>query len=130
MRMLVKCFFALAAICSLAALVGGSMRLPSAQNPDAGKLSPERISRVKPLYGEKCARCHGEDGHGHTKIGEMLGVPDFTDKKWHKANANDERLAESITDGKNDMPAFGRKLTKQNIRALVGYVRNFAKPAH
>jgi mono/diheme cytochrome c family protein len=57
----------------------------------------------------------------------MLGVPNFTDEKWWKADVSNERLIESITNGKNEMPAFGKKFTKYEIAALVVYVRRFNK---
>jgi mono/diheme cytochrome c family protein len=60
----------------------------------------------------------------------MLGVPDFTDRNWWKKDTSDERLTNSITHGKKDMPAFGKKLSEQDITALVAYVRGFNKTSH
>ncbi len=88
-------------------------------------LSPEELTRTKALFNEKCSRCHGEDGRGETHTGEMLGVPDFTDEKWWKETKGDNRFVHSVTNGKEAMPAFGKKLTKQEIAALVTYVRRF-----
>ena len=81
------------------------------------------------LFHDKCARCHGEDGRGRTVIGSMLGVPDFTDEKWWGAEKNETRFVQSITEGKNEMPAFGRKLSKREISALATHVRGFRKTA-
>ena len=36
-----------------------------------------------------CAKCHGADGKGDTKIGQKLGVKDFTDAKV-QADMKDE----------------------------------------
>jgi len=33
-----------------------------------------------------------------------------------------------ITNGKAEMPAFGKKLTRSQIELLVDYVRRFRKP--
>ena len=57
----------------------------------------------------------------------MLGAPDFTDVRWWKDDVDDKRLAKSITKGKDEMPAFGKKLTRQEIVSLVAYVRRFNK---
>ena len=88
--------------------------------------------RVTKLFDEKCARCHGADGRGHTMIGGMLGVPDFTDEEWWKEEEekSERRFVHSITNGKGDMPAFGKKLSRREISSLADYVRGFRpKPA-
>ena len=96
-------------------------------------MSPEELARTRALFNEKCARCHGEDGRGETHTGEMLGAPDFTDEKWRKEAKEakgDDRFVNSVTHGKEAMPAFGKKLSKQEIADLVAYVRRFGRPAH
>ena len=60
----------------------------------------------------------------------MLEVPNFTNGKWWKDHGNDDNLIESITNGNGDMPAFGKKLTRQEISLLADYVRYFNKPEH
>jgi mono/diheme cytochrome c family protein len=63
-----------------------------------------------------------------TVLGDMLFPPDFTDHKWWK-NLTNETLMQSITNGKEEMPPFGNKLTKPEILALIAYVRCFDKSA-
>ena len=91
--------------------------------------SPGQSSRAKTLFAERCARCHGADGRGQTVTGEMLDVPDFTDANWWKEEMSDKRFANSITHGKGEMPAFGKKLSKHEINTLAAYVRRFGKAA-
>ena len=79
------------------------------------------------LFKEKCARCHGEDGRGQTVIGQMVEAPDFTDENWWNAEKHERRFARSITEGKGEMPAFGKKLTRPEIKALAAYVKTFRK---
>ncbi len=93
-------------------------------------LSSEELARAKSLFGVKCTRCHGPDGRGQTILGDMLGVPDFTDSKWWKDHGNHDDLKESITHGNGEMPAFGKKLTKPEISLLADYVRRFNKEEH
>ena len=100
------------------------------ERKESEPMSREELARARTLFNEKCARCHGEDGRGETQNGEMLGVPDFTDEKWRKEAKGDNRFIHSVTNGKEAMPAFGKKLSKQEIAALVAYVRRFGKPAH
>lgn len=123
---------ALAVFCG--AHLFGSPR-PSARGTQEEKkeskpASAEQLARAKALFNEKCARCHGADGRGETVVGQMLSVPDFTDEEWWKKEARDERFVESIKEGKDEMPAFGKKLSKSEIRSLAAYVRRFGKPAH
>jgi mono/diheme cytochrome c family protein len=97
---------------------------------ESESVSPERLARAKTLFAEKCARCHGADGRGRTVTGDMLGVPDFTDENWWKGDRGDARLITSVTEGRDEMPPFGRKLSRREIAALVAYVRRFNKAAN
>ncbi len=80
----------------------------------------------KKLYRQhKCIKCHGWDGKG-TKRGKKLGSPDFTDAEW-QASVTDEQLINSITKGKKKMPRRGgSKITDEEIKLMVKYVRFFA----
>jgi mono/diheme cytochrome c family protein len=104
-------------------------RVRAAAARQSDSTSPERFARAKALFGAKCARCHGSDGRGETVTGSMLGVPDFTDGEWWKGNRSDARLETSVAEGRDEMPAFGRKLTRREIASLVAYVRRFNKSA-
>ena len=90
-------------------------------------LSAEQLVRAKQLFKERCARCHGADGRGQTVLGNMLGAPDFADKAWWRDDISDASLVDAITNGKIEMPAFGKKLSKQKIGSLAAYVRRFSK---
>ncbi len=73
-----------------------------------------------------CAKCHGDDGRARTMKGKMLKARNFTDAEW-QADETDEALIKSVTEGKDDMPAFGKKLTPEQIQSLVkNDVRGFA----
>ena len=97
-------------------------------SPKKADRSAEELVRAKGLFVGKCARCHGVDGRGRTVLGEMLEVPDFTNGKWWKDHGNYDDLLESITNGKGDMPAFSKRLSRQEISLLAHYVRYFNKP--
>jgi mono/diheme cytochrome c family protein len=85
------------------------------------------LARTKVLFDEKCAKCHGTNGRGKTVTGEMLGVPDFTDENWWKEGKTGKRLVTSVTEGRDGMPPFGKKLSGHEIATLVAYVRRFNK---
>jgi mono/diheme cytochrome c family protein len=92
-----------------------------------------RAADAKENYDKNCAKCHGEDGKGKTKMGEKLGVKDYTDAKV-QADFKDDQMAKAIKEGikekgtdKIQMKAFGEVLSDDEIKALVGYVRAFKK---
>jgi mono/diheme cytochrome c family protein len=82
---------------------------------------------VGDLFRNNCARCHGADGRGDTPLGNTYKAPDFTDPEWQKHSKiiSSANLISIVSRGKGGMPAFGKKLSRTEIRRLVGYVRRF-----
>ena len=114
----------IAAACVLLATLG--MWHSSGARGVSQSQSDAKKSQVKELFVQRCARCHGRDGRGATKLGEIVGAPDFTDADWWEEGVSDERLKWAIAEGKGEMPAFAKKLTRAEIAALAAYVREFA----
>ncbi len=90
-----------------------------------------RAADGKALYGEHCAKCHGANGNGDTKMGKKLGAKDYTDAKV-QAELKDDAAAKAIKDGVKDKdgkqvmkPAEG--LSDDDIKALVAYMRTLKK---
>jgi cytochrome c553 len=88
-----------------------------------------RAADAKANYDSLCAKCHGEDGKGQTKMGQKLGVKDFTDAKV-QADLKDDAAAKAIKEGKKD--ADGKTLMKpfdtlsdDEVKGLVQYIRAF-----
>jgi mono/diheme cytochrome c family protein len=86
---------------------------------------------AKALWDANCAQCHGKDGHADTKMGKKLNAKDLTDPKV-QAEFTDAKATQSIKEGvkengKTTMKAFGGKLTDDDIKALVAYVRTLKK---
>jgi cytochrome c553 len=85
---------------------------------------------VKETWGKSCAKCHGPDGKGETKIGKKIEVKDFTDAKV-QASFKDEDMIKAIKEGIKDgekirmKPAEG--VTDDDVKALVAYVRGLKK---
>ncbi|HUS19613.1 MAG TPA: cytochrome c [Terriglobales bacterium] len=100
----------------LAAAVVTFATAAMAQEPD-----PQFVT----LYKTKCAVCHGVDGKGDTAAGKKLNARDFRLPEIMKAP--DAELIQITTKGKNKMPAFEKKLTDVQIKALVAYIRGLTK---
>jgi cytochrome c6 len=77
------------------------------------------------VYKSKCAACHGADGSANTSIGKTLKIRDLHSADVQKQT--DTQLTDIITAGKSPMPAYKDKLTGDQIKQLVGYIRDLAK---
>jgi mono/diheme cytochrome c family protein len=102
---------------------------PGTQEPPTVAASARRASATnaaRKLFAKRCAMCHGADGTGSQKRGELAAIPDFTVASW-QSRRSDAQLLESILDGKGtEMPAWNGKISPEQAHALVGYVRSFA----
>lgn len=81
------------------------------------------------LFSSNCSRCHGTDGRGHTLLGRLYHVRDFTDAHW-QAGVSDDDIYHTISNSPGRwsvMPAFKSKLSEDERRALVRVVRHFGQ---
>jgi cytochrome c553 len=86
---------------------------------------------AKAQYEKDCAKCHGEDGKGETKMGKKMGAKDYTDPKV-QAELKDEAAFKAIKEGLKDKegkvimkPSEG--FSDDEIKGLVAYMRKFKK---
>ena len=92
--------------------------------------SPAPRADVKANWEKQCAKCHGMDGKGQTKMGKQAGAKDYTDPQV-QASFTDEQAAKAIKDG---VKAKGKEVMKpaeglsdDDIKGLVAYIRAFKK---
>jgi cytochrome c553 len=90
-----------------------------------------RAGDVKAIYSDTCLKCHGADGKGDTKMGQRLGVKDYSTAAVQDA-LKDDVAFKSIKEGLKDKdggtkmkPADG--IADEDIKALVAYMRTFKK---
>src|SRR5437868_13392442 len=87
---------------------------------------------AKESWTKDCAKCHGEDGKGKTKMGEKLGVKDYTDAKVQDKMKDDE-MAKAIKEGVKDKESDKVKmkgfadLSADEVKALVAHIRTLKK---
>src|ERR1043166_641280 len=94
-------------------------------------LTSAKAEDAKARYEKNCAKCHGPDGKGQTKMGQKLGIKDYTDAKV-QAELKDEAATKATKKGLKDKkgkvlmkPAEG--LNDDDIKGLVGVIRSFKK---
>jgi mono/diheme cytochrome c family protein len=69
--------------------------------------------------------CHGADGTGSTPTGKALKVRDLGSADVQAQT--DAQINDIVTNGKGKMPAYKGKLTDEQIKELVGFIRSLAK---
>ena len=85
---------------------------------------------VKENWDKNCAKCHGPDGKGDTKMGKKLEIKDFTDTKVQAALKDDAMLKaikEGVKDGEKIRMKAVEGLSDEEMKALVTFVRAFKK---
>jgi mono/diheme cytochrome c family protein len=83
----------------------------------------------KAVYSDSCAKCHGDDGAGQTKMGQKLGARDYTDAKVQDS-VSDDQAFKSIKEGmKKDDKTLMKpsELSDEDIKASVAYLRTLKK---
>lgn len=97
--------------------------------PWAAAAGPAEDAATAKLYKAQCSSCHGLDGKGQTTAGKKLNLKDWTDGKTLPALSDEKAKAiirEGVKgpDGKQNMAPY-KKLTDEQVSALVAYIRGF-----
>ncbi len=88
--------------------------------------APLRAEDGAATFKAKCAACHGADGSGNTTVGKSMKIRDLSSPDVQKQT--DEQLTGIITNGKAPaMPAFKDKITADQIKQLLAFIRQLAK---
>lgn len=99
----------------------------SMKNPTNAK-DKESATEGKALFTKQCTSCHGKKGLGDgSKAPELKGdLGDFTSSATQKQS--DGELFYKITEGRDDMPSFKKKIASDEDRWLVvNYMRTLKK---
>ena len=78
------------------------------------------------VFDRHCDTCHGKDGQAKTFKAKFNHARNLADAQW-QSETTDERIFNSIFNGRGKMPAFGKKLSEEEVNALVEYVRTLKK---
>src|SRR5208283_713400 len=75
----------------------------------------------KAVYSDNCAKCHGDDGKGQTKMGQKVGTRDYTDAKV-QASFTDADGIKAVKEGlKKDDQTLMKPypLSDDDIKAVI-----------
>jgi len=107
-------------------IIFGSFYLAHSASSIGPKVASQGNAGAGTLFGKECATCHGKDGRAKTFKAKFNHARNLSDAQW-QAEVSDERLYNSIHNGKGKMPAFGKKLSDSQINALVSFVRTLKR---
>lgn len=110
-------------VVSLALAIGGAaVLIAGAASRDVSASAIGVGGDATSAYNSKCATCHGRDGRARSMHAKHEHARDLTSSEWQDS-VSDERIYNSISNGKGKMPAFKKKLSDSQIDELVSYVR-------
>ena len=84
------------------------------------------LADSKADYDAKCTTCHGGDAKTNTRRAKMLNI-DPTKLYLPASQKNKAEMIAIIEKGKDKMPSFENVLTKDQIIAIVDYVKSLSK---
>src|SRR4051794_41180514 len=77
------------------------------------------------VFKAKCASCHGADGAGQTGMGKAMKLRDLGSPEVQKQT--DAELTTITTDGKAKMPAYKGKISNDEIKQVIAFMRTLKK---
>jgi mono/diheme cytochrome c family protein len=79
------------------------------------------------IYKARCSACHGVHGAGDTMLGRNLKLRPLDSAEVQMQSDDELYTIISKGKGRDRMPAFDRKLSKEQIADLVRYIRSLKK---
>ena len=77
-----------------------------------------------------CAKCHGPDGRGDTKMGKKAGVKDMTTAEYQTELKDDKAVTsikQGIKEGKQEKMKPNPALSDAEVKDLIAHIRQFKK---
>ena len=87
-----------------------------------------RASSGQQIYEQNCAVCHGEKGYGDGPAAQKMQTKPF-DLTTHVLLHDEQYLHAVILNGRGEMPAWGDKLSQDQILDVIAYTRLLARNA-
>ena len=101
---------------------GNAKVAANANAPTPAATPADQLADARATFSHTCSRCHGDKGEGgeFDVDGKKLKAPSL--REGHVLKHPDEQLAKKIANGGDGMPAFGKRLTPEQINNLVRFI--------
>jgi mono/diheme cytochrome c family protein len=86
------------------------------------------VAAGRRIFLRKCASCHNANGDGRTIVAGHFPNANLLDGIW-RGDGSAASIEKQIREGHDPMPRFQGKLTDEEIRQAVAYVRALAAAA-
>lgn len=106
-----RLIYSLIAVAGLLLIVISGQAEAGAQSGD----NPGDVAAGEAIYSSNCAGCHGQDGTGVAGLGRpLIGIASQGERSAH---------IDAIANGKGAMPAFGERLSADEVEQAASFVR-------
>lgn len=93
--------------------------------PQPTREVPKEFKPGQKYFHKVCSNCHGADAMGkHTK------APRLIDAEYVQENFSDDEFFETVIQGINKMPSQRNKVSDEEIREIIKYLRHSQKSAN
>lgn len=99
--------------------------LPAAYGKPSADSSQPRIEKGKTVFVKHCAGCHGAEGKGDGY--KLLGADPANLTSPATKKKSDALLLTTIHEGKTSMPSWKVRLSEQDSRDVLAYIRTLSK---
>jgi mono/diheme cytochrome c family protein len=105
-----------------AIIVGSALAMAAPKETDQPNLDQ---AKGKQIFSKYCAGCHGSEGKGDGYL--LLGPDPANLMRPATKNKSDALLLETIHEGKPNMPSWKGRLSENESRAVLAYIRALKK---
>jgi mono/diheme cytochrome c family protein len=96
---------------------------PTTAASPVASASVDALATARANYAKNCEACHGPNGEGGLVKVDKKQIKVASLRAEHAIKHTDDVLMKVITGGEEEMPAFKDKMSQQEIRDMVHFVR-------
>lgn len=98
---------------------------PEAYGQEVANSEQARVAKGKKVYVKYCAGCHGAEGKGDGY--KLLGADPANLTSPSIKKKSDSSVLTTIHEGKPNMPSWKVRLSEQDSREVLAYIRTLSK---
>ena len=98
---------------------------PAVYGQEVADSEQARVAKGKKVYVKYCAGCHGAQGKGDGY--KLLGADPANLTSPSIKQTSDSALLKTIHEGNPNMPSWKVRLSEQDSRAVLAYIRTLSK---